>query len=233
MTTIQARQASTVYGFAPLQPSGAGSAGEKPPSPGEGSPGLTPFREVPIHLLPTRQQILAATEPRAGDNQAARGLKSEYRDLFCEIAGERQSAQQQAATLGQGVHTQPNGDEVSVSRFKDGLTTVTTRRADGSTRSVTYNDEHPNQTSILQRDARGNERQLEQDGDRMRDVRRNPLQEVTRDEYFLHNFKPGHTHESPTGQVTTTVANPNGSTDAVTHGRGGIPGAAVRTPPAP
>lgn len=122
---------------------------------------------------PEDKAVREATDPLESDNAQAEQIKREYRSSFNEARRERALASRQARQLGEGVHEMFNGDTVEVKTDREtGKTTVTTRRPDGSSKTVTFDKGDPSAVDVQSRDAHGREHSLSQRGEQI--VRRDP-----------------------------------------------------------
>jgi hypothetical protein len=167
--------------------------------------------------LEEQRRVHEATQPDARDNSKASDIKQEYKDAFDAATRERTRAIRVARKLGPGTHRLSNGDVVEVTQSKDGRTTVTTRGADGSTKTVSYDENDPTAVHVHKRTSDGREEDLDQNGVRVEWRQRNGFSETTRTYDLDSDGRPRrHVQGAGGDDDEWTVVNRDGSTDTRT-----------------
>lgn len=169
-------------------------------------------------LFETRaeRRVREATTPDLRDNDQAREIKDEYRDAMAEAKRERAQASRQAQKLGPGHHLLENGDRVDVREDpRTGRTTVTTRRPDGSSKTVEYDRNDPDHVQVTRHSRDGGESTLEQDGTTVRRTESGRNGEGTSTTYRIdREGRPVRDTEGPgADNHEITTVNDDGSTD--------------------
>lgn len=160
-------------------------------------------------------RIMAATTPRANDNDEARGVKREYKELYMQLKKELTHAQLLEKKLGPGTHRLVDADgrlvaTVTITKDRSGNVTVTTVKPDGSKEEVSYNERTPGDCRIKKTDSQGNEEVMERRGTTCSRSRNGVADKYSIDE----NGRPVREKSGPgADDYEKTVVNHNGSTD--------------------
>jgi CHASE2 domain-containing sensor protein len=105
--------------------------------------------------LPEEQELYAALLIKRSDNDTAREVKGEYRQLLNSIKRDASLARRLFSKLGPGTHHLSNGDVVHISRDKRGNISVRTEHPDGSSKEVSYNLRTPGDARVQTTSADG------------------------------------------------------------------------------
>lgn len=107
------------------------------------------------------RQVDDATRSGPSDSVEACDNKRDYAQAYNQAKREHAVAHRTAAKLGPGLHQMPNGDTVEVgSDPSTGVTPVTTRGSDGSSKRVIFNPSDAHAVQVHQRHADGREETL-------------------------------------------------------------------------
>ena len=170
-------------------------------------------------LFPHRKddkRVDDATAPHLFDNNQAEDLRGDYKKTYNEAKRERTRAERSAEKLGPGDHQLSNGDKVNVSIDKEtGKKTVTTTKADGTTKTVSFDPKEPHSVDVTTEHPDGRREELHQDGTTVSKEKTDSCGRTTRDRFSLD--KDGDPVRETSGpdkdDYTRTTANDDGSTD--------------------
>ncbi len=166
------------------------------------------------------KRVEDATAPHLFDNQKAKEVRSDYQKAYREAKRERARAEREAEKLGPGEHTLSNGDKVTVS--EDPCThkkTVTTKRPDGTTKTVSYDPKNPNSVDVKTTNPDGTSSELHQNGTRVSKSNTDAQGQTTKESYHLDPEGNPVKETSGPGKedYTKVTANDDGSTDTRTE----------------
>jgi hypothetical protein len=159
-----------------------------------------------------------ATVPRENDNDEAKEVRSEYKELFQEIKKDLSYAKLLASKLGPGTHelTDKNGRKIAtviINEEKDGDVHVSIEKPDGRKTEVTYNEEKPGDCTIEKTDKHGRKESMKREGtncSRTRDGKTESYDVDDEGRVVREKSGPG------SDDREKTVVNKDGSTDDYT-----------------
>lgn len=144
------------------------------------------------------------------DNDTAREVKREYKELLNEVKKDRTLAEKMVRKLGPGTHQLSNGDSVQISKDREGNVRVRIEKKDGSVKEISYNEKVAGDARVESTSADGRKTVTERKGQSVSRTQDNVETSYSLDgEGRPVREKRGPAHDD----YTKTTVNPDGSTD--------------------